>query len=316
MGLSTINAFKHIQSEQSGVVLLTNEQLQALQRTLNSMLKDVVSCCKKHGLTYELGGGSCLGAVRHHGFIPWDDDVDLNMPRKDHDIFVRCFAQEYGDRYWVHTPEQTKGYGLTLSRVLLKGTSVKTREDFHNEECGAFIDIFVIENTYDNGLLRWVHGVGALALGLVQSCAKFYRDRIELMELVSSVTDEKERKQYRRIFRIKIAIGALTHFRSLDDWTKAADRWYSRCSNTESKYVSIPSGRKHFFGELYERKTILPGVRMEYEGEQYLVPRNYDVYLTRMYGDYMILPREEDRERHIFFSPFVLPREQENEAND
>ncbi len=311
MNFSTIEAFKHIRSKSA--IELTPEQLKNLQLTLNRELADIDACCKRHGLTYELGGGSCLGAVRHHGFIPWDDDIDLNMPRSDHDLFVKFFREEYGDRYWVHTPRETEGYGLLLSRVLLKGTSVRTREDFHNKECGAFIDIFVIENTYDQELLRRLHGLGCMAFGFIQSCRKFYRDRRPLMELINTAT-EGDRLQYRRVFRIKIFLGFLFSFRSLDAWTRSADQWYSRCHNGHSKYVTIPSGKGHFFRECYLREDVCKTVPMEYDGTIRQVPGNYDLYLRRMYGKYMEIPQKKDLEKHIFFAPFYLQEDSDSSA--
>lgn len=303
MSLSTIKAFKRIKSKDA--IVLSDEQLHDLQQTLNEMLDDIAAICAKYDLHYECGGGTCLGAVRHHGFIPWDDDIDINMPRKDHDTFVRVFRQEMGDRYWVHTPKETDGYGLLLSRVLKKGTSVRTREDFWNEECGAFIDIFVIENTYDNPILRNIHGLGCMAYGLLQSCRKFYRDREPLMQLVRAGEDEASR-QYERTFRLKIALGWCLSFASLDWWIRRADRWYSMCHDEHSRYVTVPSGRGHFYGELYRREDVCEYVPMAYDGGTKMVPAAYDMYLTRMYGDYMTIPAEADREQHIFFAPFYL----------
>ena len=249
MSLSTLEVFKHIQPE--GAVVLTDEQLLDLQKTLNGILRDIVSVCAKHHLRYFLGGGSALGAIRHHGFIPWDDDIDINMPREDHDRFVQVFRQEFGTKYWVHTPEETAGYGLLLSRVLLKGTSVRTREDFHNPECGAFIDIFVIENT---------------------------------------------------TFRTKIVLGALLSFASLDTWIRWSDRWYSRCHDGSSRYVTIPAGRGHFYGELYRREDICEGIPVQYDDMKVFVSKGYDLYLKRLYGDYRKIPEEADREKHVFFA--------------
>lgn len=305
MRLSTIEAFKHIRSDDA--IELGDDQLHELQRTLNEVLDDIVSVCDQYHLRYNLGGGTCLGAVRHGGFIPWDDDIDINMPRKDHDRFVEIFRKEFGDKYWVHTARTTKNYGLLLSRVLLKGTSVKTREDFWNKECGAFVDIFIIENTFDNAVLRKIHGLGCMAFGFVQSCRKFYRDRKPIMNLIDHAkNDPKEVAEYRRAFRTKIFLGFLLSWLSLDQWIHAADRWYSLCHDENSRYVSVPSGRGHFFGELYLRSGFCETVDVMYDGKLRKVAKNYDEYLSRMYGDYMTIPKEAKREKHVFFAPFYL----------
>lgn len=296
MGLSTVDAFKHIQSEHC--VVLDDVQLKKLQNVLFGILLDIVSVCQKHNIRYFLSGGTALGAIRHQGFIPWDDDIDLNMPRRDYLRFAKIFAEEMGDKYWVHTPDFTENYNLLLGRVRKKGTCVKTKEDFSHDECGAFVDIFIIENTYDNVIARGFHGFLCLASGLLQSCRKFYEDRKELLKLVSD-------KKNRSVFRIKIAIGFCVSFLSVGAWTKLTNRCNSMCKNSTTGYVVIPSGRKHFFGEVQPRADFLESVEMPFESTQASVCKSYDRYLTALYGDYMTPPTD-NKESHVFLAPFDL----------
>ena len=300
MGLSTVNDFKHVDSEMC--VYLDDEQLKDLQATLLEILKDVIDICNMNQLTYTLSGGSALGAVRHQGFIPWDDDVDINMPRKDFDKFVPLFLQKYKEKYWVHTPETTKNYNLLLSRIRLKGTSVITREDFQNDECGAFIDIFVMENTFDMPILRYVHGFGSLAFGFLQSCRKFYRDRKELLQLCCD-----NRNLVRKI-RIKVFVGFFTALLPMETWTRVANRWNKLCRNHNSEYVVIPAGRKHFFGELYNRDEMCKTKPFLFEDIYANCPVHVEKYLKVLYGDYMKVPNKEEREKHVFIKPFYLEK--------
>lgn len=298
MNLSTVSLFKQLRPDKC--IVLDDVRLKALQNTLLEILKDVTAFCEKHGIRYTLGGGSALGAVRHGGFIPWDDDVDINMPRADYNRFIELFAAELGGQYWLHTPEHTPEYNLLLARVRKRGTSVVTREDFFNDECGAFVDIFVVENTPDNAVVRFLHGFGSMAFGFLHSCRKFYRERKPLMQLAdgdASVTT---------VFRLKIAIGFFTSFLPMQTWTRLANAWNSACKNAASRYVSIPVGRKHYFGELYLRADVCRCRPTTFEGERVYLPENTHAYLSSLYGDYTAIPDEQNREKHIVFEPFIL----------
>lgn len=298
MNLSTFDAFKCVDT--NAVALLSTEQVKELQQILLGMLDDIVEVCDKYDICYTLGGGSVIGAVRHKGFIPWDDDIDINMPRSDYQRFIPLFRQELGNKYWVHTPEDTDNYGLLAARIRLKGTYLKTKEDFFTNECGVPVDIFIIENTFDNFFLRWLHGMGCMAFGLLVSCRKFWRDRKHLLELA------KGNQELTRVIRVKAGIGFLTAFGSMDFWTRTANKWNGLCKNAKSNYVCIPAGRKHFFGETYRRSDVCETQKLLYEGRLYNCPKAADAYLTNLYGNYMKIPAKHEQEHHVYMDTPVL----------
>ena len=103
-----------------------------------------------------------------------------------------------------------------------------------------------------------------------------------------------------KVLKIKIFIGGLIRFRSLDKWAARTQRCYSRCKNNQSVYVSVPAGRRHYFGEMYRRADFAESTKVSFEGHMWNVPRDYDAYLRNMYGDYMKLPPENHRRIHGF----------------
>ncbi len=298
--LSTVALFKNVRSAEC--IELTSAQLQQLQQLLFEILCDLDTFCRENDIHYYLGGGSALGAVRHKGFIPWDDDIDINMPRSDYQKFIALFPRAMGDRYWLHTPEHTQNYGLLLARVRRKGTSVKTREDFFNRECGAFIDIFVVENAPDNRVLRALHGVGSLALGFLLSCRKFYWERKPLKKLLDESTGCED---LRFAYRVKMTLGFFTAILPIGAWVHLNHWWNGLCKNEHSRFVTVPAGRNHYFRELLPREEVFPLVPRSFEGRAMYTART-DQYLRQLYGDYMQLPAKEARETHILFKPFYL----------
>ena len=295
MGLSTVEMFKNINSSNNPIEL-TGERLESLQIVLDEMLADVNDICERYGIEYTLGGGTCLGAIRHRGFIPWDDDVDINMTRRGYRRFVQAYEKELSEKYWLHDCFRTDGYELAFPRLRLKGTVVRSREDYQCDECGAYIDIFIIENTPSNGICRKVHGLISMGLGLAYSCRRFAAHSADYLSLVKGDAEAT------RAFKKKIAIGRVISFFSVESWTRTWDRWNSICGNDESSYTTIPVGRKHYFGELQLRDNVFPVSHGQFDGIDVPLPNDPEIYMKSLYGDdYMSLPPVEKREKHVVY---------------
>ena len=293
MKLQTTELFKQLSLSNKELIVLDNEQIKKLQNAILSIADDVIDICEKNNINYHLTGGSALGAIRHNGFIPWDDDMDIDVARKDYDKLIKLIKEQYGDKYYIHNPKNKDGFNIPATQIRSKNSIVRGCTDADDRECGAYIDIAIIENTFDNSILRKIHGIGSLTLGFIVSCRKFYKDRKYLLKLV------KDNREARKIFKIKINFGRFFSFLTLRRWTIIYDCWNKICKNENTKMVTVPTGRKHFFGELYNREDFFLQTKHKFEGRMWNVPKGYDNYLTQMYGEYMKIPEESKRERHV-----------------
>lgn len=291
--LSTVGVFKNMRTDDSRFIHLEGELLRRYQLAVLRIAEDIIAVCEKEQVRYHLGGGSCLGAVRHGGFIPWDDDMDVNMLADDYPRFREAFLRTYGEKYAV-CDERTPGYMVSSVQIRLRGSVARGRNDPDGGEMGFSVDIFLMENVFDNKLLRTLHGVLCMGAGFALSCRAFYSNRALMRALAA------ENPEARGVFRLKIGLGRLLSFLPADAWMRATVRCYGLCRNGQSKYVSFPSGRGHYFKETYPRENMVNTVRMPFEGHQWCVPEDYDGYLRNLYGpDYMTPPSGAEQESHI-----------------
>ena len=174
VNLATMDKLKSPNND--SMVVLAEEQLYQLQQVVLFIVDDMIAYCNQHGSLYSLRGGSALGTLRHQGFIPWDDDVDIDMPRTDYDALFKRFVGQHKDKYSVVSPELTPEKGLTAAHIRLRGTKCGLIDDYNNEDCNISVDLVSVENVYNNTVRRWWHDMKCMATGLLYSCRKFYSD--------------------------------------------------------------------------------------------------------------------------------------------
>lgn len=293
-------------SLQAGV-LLTDGQLRSLQRTLTDILKDVIQVCEKREIPYFLVGGTALGAMRHGGFIPWDDDVDIAMQRQDYERFLTCFQEEFEGKYYIQTPEYTNGYPSLIPRIRAYGSVVQSREDLwaDKKNCGACLDLFIIENTFDQPVLRFLHGIMSLCMGGLLACRKTFAMRKCLKPFIIPGS------KYEKKVRLRSAIGFCFAWLPINVVRKLANNCNRICKKTNGTFVTIPAGHFRFFGDMYERSLFTETKMIGFENLSCRIPATVEKYLAHCYGDWQIVPEKKNQDVH-FFCAFTLDMAQED----
>ncbi len=292
MKRSTFNILKYANS--SNKVEISGELLKQVQSILLEMLKDFANVCEKYGFYYSLCGGTALGAVRHQGFIPWDDDVDVFMLRKDYNSFIKIFKQELGRKYIINAPSINPEIGIPITQIMKKHTIFRTYNNPTGDRCGIYIDLFVLENAPNNFLLRKIHGIGCLFFGYGLSCSRFRENRDALLKIY-----EDSDPDVKKAILSKARKGNFFKFFSVAKWSRKYDKWNSLCHNDNSHYVVCAVGLKHYFKEIFPRQIYGVTSKIKFEDTKFNVIKDYNWALSRLYGDYMKVPPIEKREKHF-----------------
>ncbi len=293
---------KHGGDEAVGLKVLSEEQLKNLHQVLLEIMDDILAVCKEHSLKFILIGGSAIGALRSGGIIPWDDDIDIAMPRRDFEKFTAIIREKHSEKYAMLHPQDQENFGRVIPKIRLRGTEYRTILEQDLTDCGVFIDIYTIENLPDNAIARTFQGVMAMGFGFALSCRRLYRGRKWFGQLTGGLS-----------FKVKCAIGFCLSFAKYETWARWTDYWNSRCKNDNSKYVSIPTDVRYYFGEMQLRETLCDVREITFSGRTCFIPKAADHYLREIYGDYMQLPPVEKQERNCYLA-YDLGERQNKEA--
>ena len=283
--------YASLESSAGNLYELTDDDIIRMHQTLLEIYKDLFEVCEKYNIKMIAGGGTCLGAVRHKGFIPWDDDMDFNMPRDDYEKLIEVFKAELGDRYDLLAPGYKAGANCFLMRVMKKGTTLLNMIDENSPyPTGIYIDIIPIDYAPDSALALKFKGVTADLLRLISYSVywKQYKSR--------SLEEFMMNSEGRTYYKIRMFLGTLFSFRSAEKWFASFDRFIR---GKRSGHITVAAGREKYRGAYYPVDVFYPPKLVPFEDTMVYIVNREDTYMSRLYGDYMKIPDKKDREKHL-----------------
>lgn len=264
--------------------------LRRLQLTELEILKDIDRVCRAYDITYFLDSGTLLGAVRHGGFIPWDDDIDLGMPRDDYERFLVIAPEALGDRYRVTTPRIDAHQAAQFAKVMLADTRFVTEE---TEEAGfaqgIFVDVFPYDAVCSNAKAAKRQRRGCV---LWQSVSYLYHSK-------HIVVPHGGGNVIRAIEHAAccIAHGLAKLFFSPDYISRKFDA--AACMAHEDEHAETVMVSSYAAVDPYPRSVMLPVGEVSFEGYSFPAPADPEKYLLMLYGPtWNELPPENQRRNH------------------
>ena len=262
--------------------------LKELQDLEFEILKTFRDFCDKNGLRYYLCGGTLIGAIRHKGFIPWDDDIDVMMPRPDYEKFLKLNSDGKLDRY--RRLDNMNLNSKALSSII-RIYDVRTKLTFTNlnfkKIFGCWIDIFPLDGLSDSSKARFLQ-------------CRYARVIQDLTIANDTKFGSKRSSKLHTVLQCGI-LPFLPFIRMVghEGWIKKMDKLSKKHDYGKSKYVGVLEGRA-LEKEAMLKSKMEPAVLVDFNGEKFTAMANYDEYLTNLYGDYMTPPDDAGKEsRHI-----------------
>lgn len=262
------------------MIELNEVMLEKLHEIELEMITEVDRICKKHNIKYTIIGGTLLGAVRHGGFIPWDDDADIAMLRPEYDKFCKICEKELDrSKFYFQNIDITEGYRWGYSKMRRNGTVFKRENQEHmNYPQGVFLDIFPIDSTPDNIILRRIHEFRCFCVRkILWSAVGRYSEKNKVKKAIYKLLYLIPEKQAKKMYY------------NLIMKNKNADKTKVVRTLTYPAPKKLHGYYRHWFAET---------APIVFEGREFDGVKDYEGWLSYEFGDYMKLPPKEKRKAH------------------
>lgn len=257
-----------------------NKMLKKLHDCEVEILNEIVRVCEKYSLVYFLVGGTLLGAVRHKGFIPWDDDLDIAMPREDYNKFLEIAPKELQPDFALQYHKNEKNYWLPFAKVRRKNTIYQEELPFFVNEQGIWVDVFPLDYVKNKNL-----------------CLNAYLKSKSIRLFINKLNDKEfNAKNWSFKFRLLFGLCKLFHIKNAQ-LMKIHDKIVPK--KQKGDYIMNFGSQYGVEKQFMPKEYYFPAKKLEFEGKEYNVPNEYEKVLMQIYGaDYMQLPPVEKRINH------------------
>ncbi len=263
------------------------EVLRKLQRYELEILDDFTKVCEENNLSYFGFGGTGIGALRHGGFIPWDDDIDLGISRADYKKAMEIFERDFADKYIVVNAEKFNDFPVMNTHIIIKNSKFITAEDkYGHYPKGIFLDIFPIDNTPDDEKLRTKHLKKTWLLSKLFIIKHIPFPHLPLKGLKAKLAHCVTATMW--LF-LKLFSHKFLYNRCLKACTKYND--------VDTNYSAYCCGSK-LCGNVFNKQQLYPLRKIKFENTDVCFPGNLEDILTAEYGDFMQVPPPEKQKNH------------------